>query len=51
MLQHLHHVHPHYHTQTNELFLLVHGWRDGKFAVLKHVVTDVLASSDEPSPK
>jgi hypothetical protein len=43
VLKHIHHVHPHYiyrgpseHTHPPELYLLVHGWRDGKFAVLKH---------------
>jgi len=34
VLKHLHHVHPHY--IDGHLYLLVHGWRDGKFAVLKH---------------
>ena len=36
VLKHLHHVHAHYDPQ-GQLYLLLHGWRDGKFAVLKHV--------------
>ena len=38
-LKHIHHVWPHYVTQpdgTRQLYLLVHGWCRGKFAVLKH---------------
>jgi len=39
VLKHLHHVWPHYITDDSghkHLHILVHGWRDGKFAVLKH---------------
>jgi len=39
VLKHLHHVWPHYVVGENgdrTLYLLLHGWRDGKFAVLKH---------------
>ena len=40
VLKHLHHVWPHYVTdpQTGErrLYILVHGWSAGKFAVLRH---------------
>ena len=39
VLKHLHHVWPHYVTAadgTRTLYLLVHGWSAGKFAVLKH---------------
>ena len=39
VLKHIHHVWPHYVKHENggkTLYLLVHGWRDGKFAVLKH---------------
>jgi hypothetical protein len=35
VLKHLHHVWPHY-TPEGELYLLVSGWSQGKFAVLKH---------------
>lgn len=38
VLKHIHHVHPHYDPH-GVLYLLVHGWRDGKFAVLKHEPT------------
>lgn len=40
MLKHLHHTWPHYTTDGHggrQLYLLVHGWRNGKFAVLKHL--------------
>ena len=40
VLKHIHNVWPHYHTNeagVRNLYLLVHGWRDGKFAVLKKV--------------
>jgi len=39
VLKHIHQVWPHYVPGANgdkRLHLLVHGWRDGKFAVLKH---------------
>jgi hypothetical protein len=39
VLKHLHHTWPHYVTMpdgTKQLYLLVHGWSAGKFAVLKH---------------
>lgn len=36
ILKHIHHVHPHY-APDGTLYLLVHGWRDGKYAVLRHV--------------
>ena len=39
VLKHIHHVYPHYVTSPSgekKLYLLVHGWRHGKFAVLKH---------------
>ena len=39
VLKHLHHVWPHYVTAadgTRTLYLLVHGWSAGKFAVLRH---------------
>ena len=41
VLKHLHHVWPHYVPSgggdgTARLHLLVHGWRSGKFAVLRH---------------
>jgi hypothetical protein len=39
VLKHLHHVWPHYSTApdgSRQLYILVHGWRDGKFCVLKH---------------
>ena len=39
VLKHLHHVWPHYVPNADgskTLHLLVHGWRDGKFAVLRH---------------
>eukprot|EP00039_Didymoeca_costata_P020281 m.340729 g.340729 ORF g.340729 m.340729 type:complete len:435 (-) comp19489_c0_seq1:69-1373(-) len=40
VLKHIHHTWPHYVTdkKTGErtLYLLVHGWSDGKYAVLKH---------------
>jgi len=35
VLKHIHHVHPHY-APDGTLYLLVHGWRDGKYAVLRH---------------
>lgn len=41
VLKHLHHVWPHYVTDdkgNKVLHILLHGWRDGKFAVLKHEV-------------
>jgi len=37
ILRHVHHVWPHYH--EGQLYLLVHGWNKGKFAVLKHEPT------------
>lgn len=43
VLKHLHHVWPHYVTHadgTRRLYLLVHGWSAGKFAVLQHEQTD-----------
>jgi len=39
VLKHLHHVWPHYITGNDgkrTLYLLLHGWSSGKFAVLKH---------------
>ena len=39
VLKHLHHVWPHYVPNadgTESLHLLLHGWSEGKFAVLKH---------------
>eukprot|EP00747_Dinoflagellata_sp_TGD_P039113 gnl/TRDRNA2_/TRDRNA2_140070_c0_seq2.p1 gnl/TRDRNA2_/TRDRNA2_140070_c0~~gnl/TRDRNA2_/TRDRNA2_140070_c0_seq2.p1 ORF type:complete len:333 (-),score=57.54 gnl/TRDRNA2_/TRDRNA2_140070_c0_seq2:103-1101(-) len=39
VLRYIHHVWPHYAmtaTGKKHLYLLVHGWNDGKFAVLKH---------------
>ena len=39
VLKHLHLVWPHYVTSpdgSRQLYILMHGWRDGKFAVLKH---------------
>ena len=39
VLKHLHHVWPHYVPNadgTKTLHLLLHGWSEGKFAVLKH---------------
>lgn len=39
ILKHLHHVWPHYVTDVSgnrTLYLLLHGWSAGKFAVLKH---------------
>jgi len=39
VLKHLHHTWPHYVTQADgskQLYILVHGWSAGKFAVLKH---------------
>ena len=39
VLKNIHHVWPHYVTDAageRTLYLLVHGWNDGKFAVLKH---------------
>jgi len=39
ILKHLHHVWPHYTTDEKgqkQLYILVHGWSQGKFAVLKH---------------
>ena len=39
VLKHLHHTWPHYVTTPGggrQLYLLVHGWSAGKFAVLKH---------------
>lgn len=39
VLKHIHHVWPHYVEQgdgTRQLYLLVSGWCNGKFAVLKH---------------
>ena len=43
VLKHLHHVWPHYAPASSDdaeakgaLYLLVHGWCEGKFAVLKH---------------
>lgn len=38
VLKHIHNVWPHYHTDeagVRTLYILIHGWRDGKFAVLK----------------
>ena len=39
-LRHVHHAYPHYVTDAatgaRTLYLLVHGWNEGKFAVLKH---------------
>lgn len=35
VLKHLHHTWPHY-TPDGTLHLLIHGWSEGKFAVLKH---------------
>jgi hypothetical protein len=40
VLRHCHHVWPHYVTTPaggRQLYLLIHGWNVGKFAVLKHV--------------
>jgi hypothetical protein len=40
VLKHVHHVWPHYirdgPSGEAALYLLVHGWNKGKFAVLKH---------------
>jgi hypothetical protein len=39
-MKHLHHTWPHYCYDEDggrQLYLLVHGWRNGKYAVLKHV--------------
>lgn len=39
VLKHLHHTWPHYVTNedgTKTLYLLIHGWSAGKYAVLKH---------------
>mmetsp|Transcript_36374 Transcript_36374/g.72396 ORF Transcript_36374/g.72396 Transcript_36374/m.72396 type:complete len:141 (-) Transcript_36374:231-653(-) len=47
VLKHIHHVWPHYVTSADgkrHLYLLVHGWSAGKFAVLKH------EAGGEPSP-
>ena len=35
VLKHLHHTWPHY-APDGSLYLLIHGWSEGKFAVLKH---------------
>lgn len=40
VLRHCHHVWPHYVSApggARQLYLLIHGWNVGKFAVLKHV--------------
>lgn len=34
VLKHVHHAHPHY--VNGQLYILVHGWSLGKYAVLKH---------------
>lgn len=40
VLNNIHHVWPHYVTSSDgskQLYLLIHGWNQGKYAVLKHV--------------
>jgi len=47
VLKHLHHTWPHYVTQpdgSRQLYLLIHGWSAGKFAVLKHEADGVRSS-------
>ncbi len=49
VLKHLHHVWPHYHTDkagVRSLYILIHGWSAGKFAVLKHAP---LGAPSEPA--